>query len=49
MDIKKCDLCNKSLIPDKKSVRDGTNEWDKHIYKFNCDCLKNKDTRVSIG
>ena len=45
----KCFSCGKALTPDRKSVIFGTKKWDGHGYKYNCDCLKNKNIRVSIG
>ena len=48
--IKKvCGNCGKSFVPDKEAMIFGTKKWDGHTYKYNCDCLKNKNIRISIG
>lgn len=43
-----CQKCGKLLIPDKKSINFKTKKWDRHSYKYNCDCF-NKNIRISIG
>jgi len=51
-ELLKCSECGKSLIPDKKAVISGTKKWDRHTYKPDCDCLKNKgqeNIRISVG
>lgn len=42
-----CNICGKKIIPDKKAVRFGTKEWNKHTFKYNCDCFPN--IRISSG
>lgn len=49
MNKEKCDICGTPLIPDIKALNFTTKEWDEHTYKFNCDCMKNKNIRISIG
>jgi hypothetical protein len=44
MEIEKCHICGRELVPDE----DVDGKWDGHTYKWNCDCL-NKDLRLSIG
>ena len=47
--IKKvCGNCGKPFVPDKEAMIFGTKKWDGHTYKYNCDCLKNKNIRISI-
>ena len=45
---KVCGNCGKSFVPDKEAMIFGTKKWDGHTYKYNCDCLKNKNIRISI-
>ena len=46
---KVCGNCGKPFVPDKEAMIFGTKKWDGHTYKYNCDCLKNKNIRISIG
>ena len=49
LDMLRCIECDKKLIPDKKAVITNTNKWDEHTFKFSCECLKNKNIKVSVG
>jgi len=44
-----CTKCGTPLVPDSEAVMFGTRDWDKHSFKFNCDCYPDKDIRVCIG
>ena len=47
MDVK-CPKCNEAIIPDIEAQADGTDEWDKHSYRYPCDCM-DENLCVCIG
>ena len=49
LDMLRCIECDKKLIPDKEAIITNTNKWDEHTFKFSCECLKNKNIKVSVG
>lgn len=48
IDLMKCQICGVKIVPDKKAVIFGVRNWDKHSYKFNCDCNP-ENIRISSG
>ena len=49
-EIKRCPICLKDFVPDLEAKDFVTGEWDKHTYKFDCECHEDyKNLRVSIG
>ncbi len=44
-----CLECDKLMLPDKEAVIFGTDKWDGHSWKFDCDCVKDKNVRLCIG
>ena len=43
---KRCPVCNKKMVHAKDNI---TGKISKYLYKYNCDCCKNKNLRLSIG
>ena len=43
-----CLKCGKPMIQDLESKVFGTDRWDEHTYKYDCECF-DKNVRLSIG
>lgn len=46
--IEKCLICYTDLVPDMEA-KNTEGVWDGHTWKFACDCIKDKNIRISIG